>query len=482
MPWLDRGDDPLIANAKRLVHGSGVTVRCRRLARRAADRTVSSMMKRLLATLALMVVLAPRSGWAERRAVIRFIDDDYPRALAEARTAQVPLAVAVWATWCHACRYMETSVFTDRAIAPAAARYRWAHLNADVPANATFLDKHGTVGFPAIVVIDPRDESVVLARSGTATADQLLQILADGQAGYARRGSNPADQALAAADRAYGASRWPEAVRGYTKALVAAGPAWASRGRATEALVLSHLETNAHEACATAAVAGVKALPPSDPYRGQVGFLGFYCALAAKDARAASWRAKHAATLEPIVVAALAQPQVLYDNRGEFPAMLLIEARNQARDAPGVEKTRSTVLATLERIATSAATPEERATAAAVFSFLASPATCTRFLPTLTKLDGETTTDYLPPMALARCLGLLDRTGDALEANTRALARAPRGRTSVRLLLARSRLEVKRGDARAARGSLQRAIELARKVSASSVPELEAELAKLPSK
>jgi hypothetical protein len=47
----------------------------------------------LLATAALLVALAPHG------ATLPFIDDDYPRALAEARAQNVPLFIEAWAPW-----------------------------------------------------------------------------------------------------------------------------------------------------------------------------------------------------------------------------------------------------------------------------------------------------------------------------------------------------------------------------------------------
>lgn len=47
----------------------------------------------LLATAALLVALAPQG------APLPFIEDDYPKALAEARARNVPLFIEAWAPW-----------------------------------------------------------------------------------------------------------------------------------------------------------------------------------------------------------------------------------------------------------------------------------------------------------------------------------------------------------------------------------------------
>jgi len=43
--------------------------------------------------LALLVAAAPAAG------KLPFVDDDYPRALAEAQARQLPIVVDVWAPW-----------------------------------------------------------------------------------------------------------------------------------------------------------------------------------------------------------------------------------------------------------------------------------------------------------------------------------------------------------------------------------------------
>jgi hypothetical protein len=49
----------------------------------------------VLATAVLLLALAP----AHPRAAVPFIEDDYGRALAEARTKDLPLFIEVWAPW-----------------------------------------------------------------------------------------------------------------------------------------------------------------------------------------------------------------------------------------------------------------------------------------------------------------------------------------------------------------------------------------------
>jgi hypothetical protein len=48
---------------------------------------------------AAAVLLVPLVAAAEVKEALPFIEDDYPRALAEARARKVPLFVDSWAPW-----------------------------------------------------------------------------------------------------------------------------------------------------------------------------------------------------------------------------------------------------------------------------------------------------------------------------------------------------------------------------------------------
>jgi hypothetical protein len=59
--------------------------------------TVMKRMPRALsASILLLVLAAPRVAIANP---LRFIADDYPRALAEAKQRKLPVFVEVWAPW-----------------------------------------------------------------------------------------------------------------------------------------------------------------------------------------------------------------------------------------------------------------------------------------------------------------------------------------------------------------------------------------------
>lgn len=52
----------------------------------------------LLATVPLLLALAPAPA-AAPKTILPFIEDDYGRALAEARAKKLPLFIEAWAPW-----------------------------------------------------------------------------------------------------------------------------------------------------------------------------------------------------------------------------------------------------------------------------------------------------------------------------------------------------------------------------------------------
>jgi len=55
-------------------------------------------MRRLTRRVLLLATLVCAAGLVQS-AALPFIEDDYPRALAEARSRKVPLFVEIWAPW-----------------------------------------------------------------------------------------------------------------------------------------------------------------------------------------------------------------------------------------------------------------------------------------------------------------------------------------------------------------------------------------------
>ncbi len=134
-------------------------------------------------------------------APIRFIDDDYPRALAEARARGVPLFVDAWAPWCHTCLSMRAFVFTDDRMRPVANRFVWLSLDTEREANAALVTKLAVRVLPTLFVIEPATERVALAWPGSLTASELAALLDDTEDGAGPRGPLAVDALVAQSGR-----------------------------------------------------------------------------------------------------------------------------------------------------------------------------------------------------------------------------------------------------------------------------------------
>jgi tetratricopeptide (TPR) repeat protein len=109
---------------------------------------------------------------------VRFIDDDYTAALAEARKRGVPLFVDAWAAWCHTCLSMRAFVFSDPAMKRMSDRFVWLAIDTEREKNAPVVARLGVKVLPTLFVVDPASEEVRLAHAGSLTAEELLPLLA----------------------------------------------------------------------------------------------------------------------------------------------------------------------------------------------------------------------------------------------------------------------------------------------------------------
>src|SRR5664279_908022 len=73
--------------------------------------------------------------------VLPWIDDDYARALSEAKRKKIPIFAELWAPWCHTCRSMQAFAFTDKALARDAGEFIWLSIDTEKAQNAPFVKK-----------------------------------------------------------------------------------------------------------------------------------------------------------------------------------------------------------------------------------------------------------------------------------------------------------------------------------------------------
>jgi tetratricopeptide (TPR) repeat protein len=110
-------------------------------------------------------------------AALTFVEDDYPRAIADGKAAHRLVFVDAWATWCHTCLSMKAFTFRDAKVRALANDFTWASIDTEKPENAAWVAAHPMHGWPTLYVVDPETDKTVLEWVNSATADELVALL-----------------------------------------------------------------------------------------------------------------------------------------------------------------------------------------------------------------------------------------------------------------------------------------------------------------
>jgi tetratricopeptide (TPR) repeat protein len=361
---------------------------------------------------------------------------------------------------------MRAFVLGDPALSSQAGRFVWLELNTDLTTNAAALEKHEADAMPTYLVVDPKDETVVLRWVGSFTVPQAETFLQEARDKMAGAASSPADVALAKADHLYGARDYKAAAAAYRDALALFPPAGPRYNRAVEALLYSYQSTDAP----AEAVALVRTALPRvgrTPSAIVVSLGGLDSALAlAKDDPA---RAATIAEMESAVRQALADPAIhaaADDRSGAY--LSLMQARKDAKDDEGATKVAAELAAFLEGEAAKATTPDARAVfdshRMTAYLELGEPEKAVAMLEASAKaLPG----DYNPQNRLVRAYASQKRWDEALAASQKAASLAT-GRAKLRVLAMRASVMQDKGDKAAAVAAYDEAI-----AYALSLPEAE---------
>jgi len=204
---------------------------------------------------------------AKADGALKFVEDDYKKALASARERNVPLFVDVWASWCHTCLSMKQYVLTDPALAKLSSSFVWLAIDSERRDNADFLQRFPTRNLPTLWVVEPSTETPLLKWIGAATARELTGVLED----VLRARGAPLGAADAAevntlwlrAQRASAAGESEQAIGFYKRALELAPPGWPRRAQSAEALSMRLVENDRSAEAVELAVREAPTMPTS---------------------------------------------------------------------------------------------------------------------------------------------------------------------------------------------------------------------------
>jgi tetratricopeptide (TPR) repeat protein len=387
--------------------------------------------------------------------VLPFIDDDYQKALAEAKARNIPIFAEAWAPWCHTCRSMQAFVFTDPALKPRASQFVWLAIDTEKKANAPFLTKYPVEAWPSLFIIDPKLETAAIRWVGGATVPQLEKLLDDGVRIFARTPRGNAAN-LAYADRLFGQKKNAEAAAAYRAVLAKAPPHWPVYARAVESLLFALRRLDDQAGCATLARDTFGKLAETASAASVAGS-GLDCALALPSDDPARPALVAALTADAEKVLAAPRPDIAADDISSLYGVLADE-REAARDEPGRRKVLSEWAVFLEKVAGQAKTPEARAVfdshRVSVYIALGEPE---RAIPMLEASEEDFPDDYNPSARLALAYEAMKDYELALRASDGALSKAY-GPRKVGILTVRSRIYREKGDLVSARIAMEEAI------------------------
>jgi tetratricopeptide (TPR) repeat protein len=353
---------------------------------------------------------------------------------------------------------MRAFVFTDPALAKHAGQFVWLSIDTEKTANAAFSNKYPIKAWPSMYVIDPEKETIALRWVGGATVAQLEKLFAQGEQAV-RRSRKGSEEALARADDLYGAGKYAEAIPAYREALKAIPARTADQARATEALLFSLMVERKGAECVELSRTALPAL------RGTPSALtlvagGLDCALQAPPD--APGRATAIATFEVEARALVADPRfpMAADDRSALYG-LIVDARADAKDEAGAKKVANEWVAYLDGVAAGLTDPEQRtALDPNRLGAYEAAGEIEKAIPMLEQSEKDFPGDYNPPARLALVYLKLKRWDEAMAASDRALELVY-GPRRIRVLEVRADIYAGRGDAGAARKTLQEAVTFA---------------------
>lgn len=346
-------------------------------------------------------------------AVPTFIEDDYPRALAEAKSKNVPLFVDAWASWCHSCVSLKQFVFKDQRITPETSHFVWLAIDTENPRNGDFIAKFPNAVLPTLRVIDPSNEQALLTWEGTLTAPELVDTL----------------------DEVRGAQKKNER----------------SLARDDDAKVMQLSLKGDSEACAKMASDLIGHLP-NGTQRVDVAVTGSDCAVEIKDdATKQKYLPQLLGELKKITQD-MSLPILADDRSGAYEA--LVDAGFAVGEKTAARENAVAWAAFLESEAAKAKTPAERAVfdPHRLLAYLAlnQPE---RAIPMLQQTAKDFPDDFNPPARMARAYLEMGKYDDAISNSDRALSLA-NGPRKVKIALLKVDALTKKNDLTNARQTL----------------------------
>jgi tetratricopeptide (TPR) repeat protein len=421
------------------------------------------------------------------RSAPKWFENDYPGALALARSRKVPLFVDASAVWCHTCLAMRAYVLEDEALDDDRldrSAFVWLSFDVEHPENAAVAARYPAKVLPTFFVVDPANETVHGRWEGAASVDQMRDFLRDARRSIelSHMGSLAPDDPLAlllAGHRSAMNDDHEAAARSFEAALARAPAEWPRRSDALLALVASLERAGKFEACLHLGLATLEgdALGRSSTFADFASNV-LDCADRAPPGSVSAKTARKlvSAKLQEVALDPLAPMSP--DDRGD--AWRMVWAAEEALgNTDGAREAARERLIVLEAGARRAPNPAVASTFdGARMETLVYLGRAQEAVAFLTERERELPNDYNPPHRLASAYQALGDNANALAAIDRAIAKAW-GARKARLFEKRADILVALGRNDDARATLEQALaHLGSLPDGQKKPALEAAIAK----
>ena len=355
---------------------------------------------------------------------------------------------------------MRAFVFTDKALEGYAGRFVWLAVDTEKSNNTNFLAKYPIHVWPTLLVVNPKNDAVLLRYAGGATVPQLSKLLDESEKTYKTKTLSSADSLLASADKMSNEEKYAEAAKLYEQAIAKAPKKWMHLGRSAEAAIFSLMMANENAHCAQLALDWYPRLAGTVS-GANVASGGLSCATELKPddpKRAAALETLEKATRDSLYDKSI--PLSGDDHSGLYDS--LVSARETVKDEAGAAKLRDDWIAYLEGEAAKAKTAEQRAVydphRLSLYIMLKTPE---KAIPMLEQSEKDFPNDYNPPARLALAYKAMNRFDDALAASDRAMARVY-GPRKITVFRTRYDIYMAKGDKEMAKKTLEEAIHYAK--------------------
>ena len=384
----------------------------------------------------------------------KFIEDDFAKALKQAKAQKKLLFVDAWAPWCHTCIAMKEQVFTRPAFSAFEKDVVFASIDTEREKSSAFLEKFPVEVWPTLLFIDPVKETVVLKWLGSADELQMQALLEAARGGPGT---------LREADDALGAGHFGVAAEKYKTAM----DAGEVKARTVLSMLSAMTMAKQFEPCARTTV---EQLPLFINAQERVSAItwGLGCAIELPEGKSKT------ATVDLLVregTKALPLAGVLPDDTSGLYEVL-VQERQAAKDEAATQKLAADWLSFLDAQAAKATTPAERAvfdphrTNAALISKQAE-----KMIEPLLRSEKDFPKDYNPPARLAAIYRELGKLDEGLQAIDRALGKCKEGPRKLRLFDTKATLLDKKGDAAGRKKVLEEEVKYAKKLPKTQISE-----------